>query len=51
MTVLESIPIALSCMSVVFAVLGMLWAILRVFSLIIRFIEKRNAPDSAKTNP
>ncbi|QHQ60526.1 hypothetical protein Ana3638_06880 [Anaerocolumna sedimenticola] len=46
MALYESILIALFCMSVVFAVLGMLWAIIRIFSLIIVSIEKRNEKSS-----
>lgn len=39
MTIFESILVALFCMIVVFCVLGMLWALIRVFSLIIGVIE------------
>ncbi len=36
----ESILIAIICMAVVFAVLGILWAIVRIFSLLIKSIEQ-----------
>jgi Na+-transporting methylmalonyl-CoA/oxaloacetate decarboxylase gamma subunit len=42
MSLPESILTALFCMLVVFAVLGILWAIIRVFSLLINLIEKKN---------
>ena len=41
MTLSESILIAIFCMAVVFTVLGMLWAIIRLFSIIILAIEHR----------
>jgi hypothetical protein len=46
MSVFESILIALFCMVVVFAVLGILWGLIRLFSLIIGAMEgfrKKNA--------
>ena len=46
----ESILIAVFCMAVVFAVLGMLWAIIRIFSLAIISIEKRNEKNQADAN-
>jgi len=46
----ESISVALFCMVVVFAVLGMLWAIIRIFSYAIRLIEYRNVKGSSETN-
>ncbi|WP_442871705.1 OadG family protein [Anaerocolumna sp. MB42-C2] len=50
MSLSESILIALFCMAVVFSVLCMLWAIIRVFSLIIINIEKRNEKSSTDAN-
>lgn len=48
MSFTQSIFTALFCMVVVFAVLVVLWAILRIFSVIIRFIEmQRNHTVSA----
>lgn len=44
----ESILIALFCMAVVFAVLGILWAVIRFFSLIIGLLENRAAKISSK---
>jgi Na+-transporting methylmalonyl-CoA/oxaloacetate decarboxylase gamma subunit len=46
MTLSESILVAIFCMAVVFAVLGVLWLIIRLFSLAIQTIEKRNEKDS-----
>lgn len=46
MTLSESILVALFCMAVVFAVLGILWFIIRLFSMAIQAIEKRNEKDS-----
>jgi Oxaloacetate decarboxylase, gamma chain. len=42
MSVSESILVALFCMLVVFIVLGVLWALIRLFSLVIQAIEKKN---------
>ncbi len=41
MQVTQSILVAIFCMAVVFAVLGVLWAIIRIFSMIIMIIEKK----------
>ncbi len=41
MSIFQSILTALFCMSVVFSVLVILWAILRLFSTFIQFIEKQ----------
>lgn len=43
MSISESILIALFVMAVVFAVLGILWAIIRLFSLIIRKVEMKSS--------
>lgn len=40
LTLAESLLYALFCMVVVFVVLGVLWALIRVFSILIGFIEK-----------
>jgi Na+-transporting methylmalonyl-CoA/oxaloacetate decarboxylase gamma subunit len=48
MSLSESILIALFCMAVVFAVLGVLWAIIRVFSTIIMSIEKKRGANSSE---
>lgn len=42
MTLSESVLVALFCMSVVFAVLIILWALIRLFSSAIQLIEKKN---------
>ena len=42
MSISESILTALFVMAVVFAVLGILWGIIRLFSSIIRSIEKKS---------
>ncbi len=42
MSFIESVLVALFCMAVVFVVLGMLWAILRLFSSAVRLLESRN---------
>jgi Na+-transporting methylmalonyl-CoA/oxaloacetate decarboxylase gamma subunit len=41
MQVAQSVLVAIFCMAVVFAVLGVLWAIIRIFSMIITMIEKK----------
>jgi Na+-transporting methylmalonyl-CoA/oxaloacetate decarboxylase gamma subunit len=41
----------LFCMAVVFAVLGILWGIIRVFSIIIMRLEKRSDKSANGTNP
>ncbi len=41
MSFIDSVLIALFCMSVVFAVLGLLWLTIRIFSVIITTFEKR----------
>ncbi len=51
MSLYDSILTALFCMAVVFAVLAILWAIIRLFSSIIRVIEKRNEKSSLGANP
>lgn len=48
MSLSESILVAFFCMVVVFAVLGILWFILRVFSSIISAFEKKNEKNSYK---
>lgn len=35
----ESVLVAIFCMAVVFAVLGILWALIRLFSMIIGMLE------------
>lgn len=40
MTLAESILIGIFCMSVVFAVLGILWVLIRLFSWMIRKLEE-----------
>lgn len=42
-----SILVAIFTMSVVFAVLAVLWAIIRLFSIVIGIIEKGNTKGSA----
>ncbi len=37
----KSILVAIFCMAVVFVVLGVLWAIVRIFSLLIKSIEQK----------
>lgn len=41
MSFFESVLVALFCMAVVFCVLGSLWAIVRLFSLVVQLLEKR----------
>jgi len=48
MSISENILIALFCMAVVFAVLGILWAIIRCFSAIIMAIEKKAGHGSSE---
>lgn len=48
MSMSENILIAIFCMAVVFAVLGILWAIIRCFSAIIMAIEKKVNQDSSE---
>lgn len=38
----ESVLVAVFCMVVVFAVLGILWALIRLFSMIIGMLERDN---------
>ncbi len=38
----ESVLVALFCMAVVFAVLGILWALIRLFSIIIGMLARDN---------
>lgn len=42
MSISESILVALFCMLVVFSVLVILWALIRLFSSVIQLIEKNN---------
>jgi Na+-transporting methylmalonyl-CoA/oxaloacetate decarboxylase gamma subunit len=51
MSLPESILTALFCIAVVFAVLGILWAIIRLFSSLIQVIEKKNDKSSNGANP
>jgi Na+-transporting methylmalonyl-CoA/oxaloacetate decarboxylase gamma subunit len=52
MSLSVSILTALFCIVVVFAVLGILWAIIRLFSAFIRVVEKRNEEKSySGSNP
>jgi Na+-transporting methylmalonyl-CoA/oxaloacetate decarboxylase gamma subunit len=46
MTFIDSVLTALFCMAVVFAVLAMLWGIIRIFSYVIREIEKRSMKET-----
>ncbi|MDF2905219.1 MAG: hypothetical protein K0R34_540 [Herbinix sp.] len=46
MAISQSILVALFCMAVVFVVLGMLWAIIRIFSMIINAIENNHSNKS-----
>ncbi len=48
MTLSESLLIALFCMAVVFSVLGILWAVIRLFSATIMTIEKKKEKSFAK---
>ena len=43
MSFAQSVITALFCMAVVFMVLVALWAVLRLFSVSIRFMEKRKS--------
>ena len=45
MQLAQSILVAVFCMAVVFSVLGVLWAIIRIFSMIITMIEKNIGRD------
>lgn len=45
MSITQSILVAIFCMAVVFTVLGLLWAIIRIFSLFIIMIEKRRGKE------
>lgn len=49
MSVPESILYALFCMVVVFVVLIMLWAIIRVFSFLTTMIEKKQTAKKPKS--
>jgi len=52
MSLSVSILTALFCMVVVFVVLGILWAIIRLFSSFIRVIEKKSEEKSySGSNP
>ena len=42
MSFFESLSIAFFCMMVVFSVLVILWGLVRLFSVLIRLIERRN---------
>jgi Na+-transporting methylmalonyl-CoA/oxaloacetate decarboxylase gamma subunit len=46
----ESMLIALFCMAVVFAVLAILWALIRLFSLVVRKLEGTNGEASETHN-
>jgi hypothetical protein len=48
-TLAESILIAIFCMAVVFAVLGILWALIRIFSWIIQKLEVRGKSRSVNS--
>ncbi len=48
MSIPESILIALFVMAVVFAVLGILWSIIKVFTIIIHRMEHRSVVNSKK---
>ncbi len=48
-TLSESILIAIFCMAVVFAVLGILWALIRIFSRIIQKLEVRGESGSVNS--
>ncbi|HBC26423.1 MAG TPA: hypothetical protein DC013_03310 [Ruminococcaceae bacterium] len=48
MSLFQSIFTALFCMSVVFLVLVLLWIIVRLFSVLIRRLEKQNRAATAK---
>ena len=48
MAISQSILVALFCMAVVFSVLAMLWAIIRIFSLIINAIENNHGKEIKK---
>lgn len=50
MSLIESILIALFCMAVVFAVLGVLWTLIRLFSWLIRVLEKNGEKGSLEIN-
>ncbi len=50
MPVSESILVAVFCMAVVFAVLILLWAIIRVFSYLIRGLEKGRKTEAANAD-
>jgi Na+-transporting methylmalonyl-CoA/oxaloacetate decarboxylase gamma subunit len=46
MSLIESILVAVFTMAVVFVVLGMLWAIIRVFSSVIQAVERKGEKTS-----
>ena len=46
MAISQSILVALFCMAVVFSVLGMLWAIIRIFSVIINMIDNNHGKET-----
>lgn len=46
----ESILTALFCMAVVFAVLGILWAMIRIFSSFIGMIENKHGKDTTNAS-
>lgn len=48
MSLFQSIFTALFCMSVVFLVLVLLWIIVRLFSVLIRRLEKQDRAATAK---
>lgn len=42
MAISESVLVAMFCIAVVFAVLGILWALIRLFSILIGMLERDN---------
>ncbi|MDF2908856.1 MAG: hypothetical protein K0R34_4177 [Herbinix sp.] len=46
MAISQSILVALFCMAVVFSVLGMLWAIIRIFSIVINMIDNNHGKET-----
>lgn len=50
MSLSESFLTAIFCIAVVFAVLGILWVLIRLFSAFIMSIEKKNTQSSSDAN-
>lgn len=50
MAILESILIALFTLVVVFSVIALLWAVIRIFSSMIQKVEKRKEESSTNAN-